>query len=174
MRYFYTCDKQVLWESACAFLFRATTLVSARKSHSSGVRGLVVRCLLFNPEGSCSNPCLCTNFFTSIPKQKVTFRHYETSPIFGFVSFFSKIFKCSQRILPSICLIPCNKTNVKKSQRVLFLRFFGTMRLPLKFLISLFFFENFLRLLFNFLENFLTSPKNPPFNLFDILQQNEC
>ena len=36
--------------------FRATTLVSARKSHSSGVRGLVVRCLLFNPEVSCSNP----------------------------------------------------------------------------------------------------------------------
>ena len=66
---YYTCDKQVLWESAGAF-FRATT-VSARKSHSSGVRGLVVRCLLFNSEGSCSNPCLCANFFTSIPKQKV-------------------------------------------------------------------------------------------------------
>ena len=48
-------DKQVLWERAGAF-FRVTTLVSARKSHSSGVRGLVLRCLLFNPEGSCSNP----------------------------------------------------------------------------------------------------------------------
>ena len=45
----YTCDKQVLWESAGAF-FSARQLVSSRKSHSSGVRGLVVRCLLFNPE----------------------------------------------------------------------------------------------------------------------------
>ena len=41
--------KQVLWESAGAF-FSARQLVSSRKSHSSGVRGLVVRCLLFNPE----------------------------------------------------------------------------------------------------------------------------
>ena len=35
---------------------RDNSFVSARKSHSSGVRGLVVRCLLFSPEGSCSNP----------------------------------------------------------------------------------------------------------------------
>ena len=49
--------------------FRATTLVSRGKSHYSRVRGLVVRCLLFNPEVSCSNRCVCANFFTSIPKQ---------------------------------------------------------------------------------------------------------
>ena len=50
---------------------RDNSLVSARKSHSSGVRGLVVRCLPFNPEGSGSNPCVCANFFSNIPKQKV-------------------------------------------------------------------------------------------------------
>ena len=58
----YTCDN---------FFPGDNFLVSARKSHSSGVRSLVVRCLLFNPEGSCTNPCVCANFFTSIPKQKV-------------------------------------------------------------------------------------------------------
>ena len=53
------------------------SLFSARKSHSSGVRGLVVRYLLFNPEGSCSNPFVCANFLKSISKPKVltVFRH---------------------------------------------------------------------------------------------------
>ena len=116
--HFYTCDKQVLWESAGAFFFRATTLISRGNSHVSRVRGLVVRCLLFNPEVSCSNPWVCANFFTSIPKQKV-------------------------------------------------LTFFGTMRL---FSFVRFFF-GFVRLFF---EIFLMSPKSPPFNFFDILQENEC
>ena len=56
-------------------------------SHVSRVRGLVVRCLLFNPEVSCSNPWVCANFFTSIPKQKVlTF--FGTMRLFGFVRLF--------------------------------------------------------------------------------------
>ena len=41
------------------------SLISDRKSHNSDFFGLVVRCLLFNPEGLGSNPCLCTIFFTS-------------------------------------------------------------------------------------------------------------
>ena len=69
--------------------FRATTLVSAGKSHSSGARGLVVRCLLFNPEDSCSNRCMCANFFTSIWKQKSSPFHFFSalwdSLLFGFV-----------------------------------------------------------------------------------------
>ena len=89
------------------------SLVSRGKSHSSRGRGLVVRCLLFNPEVPCSNPCICANFFTSISKQKVlTFLALWDSPFFGFVRLF--------------------------------------------------------------FENFLMSPKCPPFNLVDILQQNEC
>ena len=109
--YIYTCDKQVLWESAGAFFPRDNSLISRGNSHVSRVRGLVVRCLLFNPEVSCSNPWVCANFFTSIPKQKV-------------------------------------------------LTFFGTMRL-----------FGFVRLFF---EIFQMSPKSPPFNVFDILQENEC
>ena len=67
--------------------FRATTLISRGNSHVSRVRGLVVRCLLFNPEVSCSNPWVCANFFTSIPKQKVlTF--FGTMRLFGFVRLF--------------------------------------------------------------------------------------
>ena len=46
----HTCDKQVLWESAGAFFPGDNSLVSRGKSHSSRVRRLVVRCLLFNPK----------------------------------------------------------------------------------------------------------------------------
>ena len=89
----YTCDKQVLWESVGAFFPGDNSLVSSGKSHSSRVRGLVVRCLLFNPEVSCSNPCVCANFFTSIPKQKVlTFFGTMRPPFFGFETFFRKFF----------------------------------------------------------------------------------
>ena len=116
-------------------------------SHVSRVRGLVVRCLLFNPEVSCSNPWICADFFSSIAKHKVlTF--FGTMRLFGFVrlfrlceTFFSKFFKCPQRVLLSVFfLIFCKRTNVKNSQRVPFFRIFGTVRL-FKILI---FFKNFL------------------------------
>ena len=94
----YTCDKQVLWESAGAFFPRDNSLVSVRKSHSSGVRGLVVRCLVFNPEGSCSNPWVCANFFTSIPKQKVlTFSALWDSSLFSALWFFFENFLMSSK-----------------------------------------------------------------------------
>ena len=78
------------------------------------------------------------------------FRHYETvqnshfcffenflkTPHFLFF-FFQKFSMFTEG--PSVCLIFCNRTNVKKSQRVPFSRFFGTMRLPLKFLFFVFF-----------------------------------
>ena len=51
---YYTCDKQVLWESVGAF-FSARQLVS-------GVHGLVVRPLLVNLEISCSTRCVCAHF----------------------------------------------------------------------------------------------------------------
>ena len=101
------------------FFPRDNSLISRGNSHVSRVRGLVVRCLLFNPEVSCSNPWVCANFFTSIPKQKVlTF--FGTMRLFG---FFSKYFKCPQRVLLSIFLIFRKRTNVKKSQRVPFSEF---------------------------------------------------
>ena len=72
------------------FFPRDNSLISRGNSHVSRVRGLVVRCLLFNPEVSCSNPWVCANFFTSIPKQKVlTF--FGTMRLFGFVRLFSAL-----------------------------------------------------------------------------------
>ena len=99
------------------------SLVSPRKSHSSGKCALVARCLPFNPEGSCSNPCV----FANIPKQKVrTFFDTLKPPFRLCETFLVKVF-APQKVLSSICLIFCNRTNVKKSRNVL--RFFGTMRL---------------------------------------------
>ena len=100
------------------FFFRATTLsFHAASRHISRGRGLVVRCLLFNPEVSCSNPWVCAYFFTSFPKQKVlTF--FGTIRLFGFVRLFSKFFKCPQRVFLSFFLKFCNRMDVKKSQRV--------------------------------------------------------
>ena len=122
LRPFYTCDKQVLWESAGAFFPRDNSLISRSNSHVSRVRGLVVRCLLFNPEVSCSNPLVCANFFTSIPKQKVlTF--FGTMRLFGFVRLFFEIFLMSPKRPPFNFLISCNRTNVIKSWRVLFSHF---------------------------------------------------
>ena len=96
--YFYTCDKQVLWESAGAFFPRDNSLISRGNSHVSRVRGLVVRCLLFNPEVSCSNPWICANFFYKYSEAEVSdfFRHYETfrlcETFFGFVRLFFRNF----------------------------------------------------------------------------------
>ena len=87
----YTCDEQVLRESAGAFFRTTNSLVSARRSHSSGVRDLVVRCLLFNPGVSCSNPCVCASFL-QVFRRFSLFRNYETPPLFGFVILFSRKF----------------------------------------------------------------------------------
>ena len=166
----------MLWESAGAFFFRATTLISRGNSHVSRVRGLVVRCLLFNPEVSCSNPWVCANFFTSIPRQKVlTF--FGTMRLFGFVRlffgfvrlFFRNFLNVPKESSFQFFLIFCKRTNVKKSQRVPFFRIFGTMRL---FKI-LFFFQKFFRLPY-FFQKFFNVPKASSFQFFDILQENEC
>ena len=70
----------MLWESAGAFFPRDNSLISRGNSHVSRVRGLVVRCLLFNPEVSCSNPWVCANFFYKYSEAEGSdfFRHYET------------------------------------------------------------------------------------------------
>ena len=53
----------------CGCFFFARQLFSPGKLNSSGVRDLVVRCLLLNPEVSCSNRCVCANFVSSILEQ---------------------------------------------------------------------------------------------------------
>ena len=123
---YYTCDKQVLWESAGAFFPRDNSLVSDRKSHNSDFFGLAVRCLLFNPEGPGSNRAYALLFFTKFSKQKIlTFfdNMRPPLPLFGFLRLLM-----SPKVPPFIFLIFCNRTNVKKFKRVSF-RFFGTMRL---------------------------------------------
>ena len=121
--------------------FRATT---RGKSHISRFRGLVVRCLLFNPE----IPVGMRLFFLYISKYSEAegshfFRHYETFRLCE--TFFSKFFKCPQRVLLSIFLY-CNN-ECKKSQRVPFLRIFGTETVQNS----------------HFFRNFLMSTKGPPF-----------
>ena len=63
----------------CEFFFRATTLVSDRKSHDSDFFGLAVRCLLFNPEGPSAYALI---FFYNILEAEDFhfFRQYETPP----------------------------------------------------------------------------------------------
>ena len=64
----------------CFFFPRDNSLISRGNSHVSRVRGLVVRCLLFNPEVSCSNPWVSANFFYKYSEAEGSdfFRHYET------------------------------------------------------------------------------------------------
>ena len=173
----------MLWESAGAFFPRDNSPISRGNSHVSRVRGLVVRCLLFNPEVSCSNPWVCAYFFSSIPRQKVlTF--FGTMRLFGFVRLFfgfvRLFFRLCETFFPKFLNVPkessfqfflifCKRTNVKKYQRVPFFRVFGTMRL-FKILI---FFKNFLDSLI-FFQKFFNVPKASSFQFFDILQQNEC
>ena len=101
-----------------------------------------------DPAVTGSSPCLSQNLFRAI-----FFRHYATifriflpskGPTFNFLIF-------------------CSKLQCQKAQRVSLFRYFGTMRL-FKILILLFF-QKFLK------NSKIFFTKDPPFNLFDILQQ---
>ena len=154
----------MLWESAGAFFSArqlsdfTRQLARFTRSWSSG------KMLAFQPRSFVFEPVGMRNFFYKYSEAEGSdfFRHYETfrlcETFFGFVRLFPKFFRCPQRVLLSNFLIFCKRTNVKKSQRVLFFRIFGTMRL-FKILI---FFKNFLDSLI--FKNFLMSPKCPPFN----------
>ena len=76
----------------CGCFFSARQLVSAGKSHSSGVRGLV-RCLLFIPEGSCSNQCLCGNFLQASRSRSVSKEVFSSlqSVTFEFLIFCNRM-----------------------------------------------------------------------------------
>ena len=119
---------------------RATTLVSARKSHSSGVRGLAVRCLLFNPNRSCSNPCVCANFFYKYSEAgSHFFRHYETSPFSALWDFFENFSNVPKGASLQIVWYFAT-TNVKNSKGSFFqiFRHYETWNFSFSF-----FFENF-------------------------------
>ena len=118
----------MLWESAGAFFSRDNSLISRGNSHVSRVRGLVVRCLLFNPEVSCSNPWVCANFLTSIPKQKVlTF--FATMRLFGFVRLFFRNFLNVPKASSFQFFDILQQNECYKILKGPFFTFFGTMRL---------------------------------------------
>ena len=136
------------------FFPRDNSLVSAGKSHSSGVRGLVLRCLLFNPEGSCSNRCVYAYFLKHSEAEGFHFFGTVRLPPFR-VCDFSKIFRCPQRPL-QFMLIFCNRTNVKKFPKGSFFQIFWHYD-SLKFSFFVFF------------RNLFKVSKRS-FNFFDILQ----
>ena len=163
----------MLWESVVAFFPRDNSLISRGKSHSSTVCGLVVRCLLFNPESSCLNPCVCA-FFLQVIRSR-SFSALRSPYRFRLCETFFRSFFNVPKGSPLLYLIFCNRTNVKKSQRVSSFNFFGTMRL-LEIRIS---FENFFSLqrvpLRIFFWNFATEwmlkiSKSPLFTVFGILR----
>ena len=89
------------------------SLVLARNSRSSSFRGVGVRCLLFNSEGSCSNPCLCANFFHKYSGAEC-FHFFDTMRLPPFrlcETFFRKFF------------------NVPKESSLHFVRYFATERM---------------------------------------------
>ena len=144
----------MLWENAGVFFPLDNSLVSARKSQNSAVSGLVVRCLLFNPKCSCSNPCVGAHFLTTVSKQKVFFRNYETPPFRLCETFFENCLM-SPKGPAFIFLIFCNRTNIKKSESA------PSFRLSALLKISFFF------------KNFSKFPKCPPSNFFEVLQKKD-
>ena len=76
------------------------------------------------------------DFMTHSEAEGSHFRHYEIFLFSALCNFFRKFFQCPQRVLPSIFLVFCNRTNVKKSQRVP-LKFFGTMTVKNSHFLSL-------------------------------------
>ena len=83
-----------------SLFFRGLLSRLSRKSHCSGVLGLVARCWLFNPEGSCSNPCVCTIFSSRIFQSKKISHFFDT-----------------MRRPPFNLFHILQETNVKKTQR---------------------------------------------------------
>ena len=141
--------------------FRATTLVSACKSHSSGVRDLVVRCLPPNPECSGSNPCVCAMFFTNIPKQKVpTFSALWDSPLFRLCETFFESFLMFPKDSPFIFF---DILQQNKCLRILKGPFFHIFR----------HYETVKNSQFLFSKSF-QSLKGSHSIFFEILQQNRC
>ena len=169
---FFTLAISKCYGKVRVLFFRATTLSFQTASRIIDFFGLAVRCLLFNPEGPGSNPCLCANFFYKIFEAEDShfFRQYETPlPLFSFLRLIFENFLMSPKGPPFIFLIFCNRTNVKKFKRASF-RFFGTMRL-LKIRIFSKIFRSLQMVPLQFFWNIakewmLKNLKEPPFHSF--------
>ena len=95
-----------------------------------------------------------------------TGRDYRVPPLnfFRHCATFFRIFFCRQTVPPSSFLIFCSKLTFQKAQKVPLSSFFGTVRNFSHFSFFDIFSQKFFRI-------FLMTPKGPPFNFFDILQQ---
>ena len=127
------------------FFPRDNSFVSARKSHSLGVRGLVVM-LAFQLRGFVFEPVSMRQFFYKYSEAEGShfFGTMRLLPFSALSDFFRKFFNVLKGSSLQFVLIFCNRTNVKKSQRVPSFRFFGTMRL-LKIFIFCVFFRKFFK-----------------------------
>ena len=131
---YYTCDKQVLWESAGAFFSArqlsdfTRQLARFTRSWSSG------KMLAFQPRGFVFEPVGMRYFFTSILRQKVlTF--FGTMRLFGFV----RLFFGFVRVFRNFLNVPkessfqffdiLQQNECYKILKGPFFTFFGTMRL---------------------------------------------
>ena len=100
-------------------------------------------------------------------------------PFSALWDFFRKFFNVLKGSSLQFVLIFCNRTNVRKSQRVPSFTFFGTMRL-LKILMFLFLFRKFLQWVpLHFFWNFATgwllkNLEGPPSTVFGIVRNFKC
>ena len=117
------------------------------ESQNSAVRGLVVRCLLFNPECSCSNPCVCANFLNNCFEADFHFFGTMRLPPFGFVP---KLFKCPQGVLPSFFWYFATERMLKNSKGSLLSDFSALWTVENSHF--LFFLAKFFKSCFNFLK----------------------
>ena len=84
----------MLWESAGAFFPRDNSLISRGNSHVSRVRGLVVRCLLFNN----SEVRVRTRGYALIFRSRKKFSTTYAIVLFFFLPTFSWKFQISQKL----------------------------------------------------------------------------
>ena len=124
---FYTCDSKCYGKVRVLFFPRDNSLVSDRKSHNSDFFGLAVRCLLFNPEGPGSNPCLCANFFNEIFEAEDSL--FSTiwdspSPLLGFLRLIFENFLMSPKGPPFIFWYFATERTLKNSKGSLLSDFF--------------------------------------------------
>ena len=125
------------------FVPRDTSLVSARNSHSSGIRGVVVGRLLFNPESSSSNRVVCANFLEAFGTRRFPLvSELWDYPPFWLCDVFWNFLNVPKVFTTFNCFDIYNRMNVKKSRRVPSFWFSVTMRL-FKIPLFVFFSRNF-------------------------------
>ena len=172
MQFHYTCDKQVLWESAGAFFPRDNSLARFTRQVAHFTRSWSSdKMLAFQPRGFMFEPVgMCLFFYKySEAEGSHIFRHYET---FRLCETFFEIFLMSPKSPPFIFFQYFATERMLKIPKGPFFQNFRHYE-TVQNSRFLFFFENFKRLHSHFFQKLSMSTKGPPFSLLDILQQND-